>query len=356
MSNESRRPSQFLTPAWAGIDVACAKGKPIPICVCTEVDGVITPLPLVSAIGSYPVGSGNPAMLDADQRRQLATECRDFLHEVERQYDVRIEKIAIDAPRQPAGSKRRACELAMDALKIGCYPTPSREKFDQIIADGKAHLDAGGAVARLPSAFQLWMLLGFELFEVLMQDWECIEIFPHAIARTLGAVGTHKSTRTGQREQLGKIAGATGWSRELLAKNLAQSVRGESHDQLDAFMAAWIASLYPRHTVACGEPPADVIWLPDVEALQLDDAPANRAAAAVDAEFQSGRGKTTFIGYVNRNNQTCLGHRGKVANDSGQTIYKLQCGDCGVEYGAFASSVSRRKCPGCQRGAAGLDY
>ncbi len=351
----SRRPTQFLTPAWAGIDVSCAKGKPLPVCVCTLVEGVVTPLPLTSMSSAHPVGTGNPAMLDEAQRLQLAIQCRDFLHAVEDQFDVRIEKIAIDAPRQPAGSKRRASELAMDALKIGCYPTPSAEKFEQIVAEGKAHLEAGGAAARLPNAFQLWMLLGFDLFRVLMEHWECIEIFPHAVARTLGAVGTHKSTRTGQREQLGKIAKATGWSRESLAQQLAVAVRGESHDQLDAFMAAWVASLYPRFTVACGVPPEDVIWLPDISALGIEDLSVPTVSSQ-EEEFRSGGGKSTFIGFVNKNNQVCQGHRGNVAGDSTQLVYKLSCGHCGEEYGAAASAITRRKCPACQNGKPGSRY
>ena len=43
---------------------------------------------------------------------------------------------------------------------------------------------------------------------------------------------------------------------------IAQQGYGSAHDKLDAFMAAWVASLPEDDVVPCGDPPNDVIWIP----------------------------------------------------------------------------------------------
>lgn len=70
----------------------------------------------------------------------------------------------------------------------------------------------------------------------------------------------------------------------------------------------------------------------------------------------SGGTRTTQIGYVNRNNQRCSGHRGVVGNDHEQRAYKMECLEpqCGHVYGANGTDVFQRKCPRCQGGAAGI--
>lgn len=68
------------------------------------------------------------------------------------------------------------------------------------------------------------------------------------------------------------------------------------------------------------------------------------------------RGKTTTIGYVNRNNQEVICATGLPGTDHGQYIYVLRCRDCGHEYGANGSDIFQRKCPKCQGGKPGLPY
>lgn len=344
--------------AWVGIDVAVAKGKALPVCVVTREDGVLQPLSLLSTELKHPVGTGNPSMLDSQARREFALRTADYLKSVERYFQVDIQCIAIDAPREPAESGRRACERGLDALNISCYPTPSIDTFDSIIKKGQRHLASGGPVARLPNGFQLWMLAGFELFSVLGRQWECLEVYPHAIVRQLGVTGRHKSKLDGYQEQLNRVAQQTGWEADRLSAHLKRSVRGDNHDKLDAYMSAWVASLYPDSVEACGEPLTDVIWLPDVrtsEHLTLDKPPASRVQDAGD-EFCSGGGKTTQIGYINRNSQICWGSRGVPGNDHCQVSYKLECRHCGEHYGANGSDIFHRKCPACQSGAPGIAY
>ncbi len=74
--------------------------------------------------------------------------------------------------------------------------------------------------------------------------------------------------------------------------------------------------------------------------------------------FSSGNTNTTQIGYVNRNNQLCTGHRGIPGTDHGQVSYRMVCmrAECGLVYGANGTDLFQRKCPNCQGGAAGIPY
>jgi len=75
-------------------------------------------------------------------------------------------------------------------------------------------------------------------------------------------------------------------------------------------------------------------------------------------KLQSGKTKTTTIGYINRNNQEVLGTRGIKGNDHKQYAYKMKClkYECGEIYGANGSDIFQRKCPRCQGGASGIPY
>ena len=75
----------------------------------------------------------------------------------------------------------------MYAEGISCIATPSRSDFKKIREKVAVHLRRGGRVARLPHSNQLWMLVGFALFQELSKLAECIEVFPQAIVRAIGA-------------------------------------------------------------------------------------------------------------------------------------------------------------------------
>lgn len=74
--------------------------------------------------------------------------------------------------------------------------------------------------------------------------------------------------------------------------------------------------------------------------------------------WRSGKGKTTAIGFINRNNQKNHGTRGVKGTDHGQYSYRLEClnADCGQEYGANGSDIHLRKCPRCQGGKPGIEF
>lgn len=248
----------------AGIDVAFAKGKPLPIVVCRTRGGVVEPLPLKRAKAMPPRGRGNALALEPEVRETFAEETAAYLHAVEEEFELRIERIAIDAPSDPkqSGSARRACEREMDRQNISCITTPDAEQFDSICARGKAHLASGGSQARLPGANQIWMLIGFALFERLRRDWECLEVFPQAIARTLRASDVHKRKPEGQLAQLTAAARHTGWPSPPTLAALDGIGYGDRHDRLDAYLASWIASLPESQREPAGVPPNDAIWLP----------------------------------------------------------------------------------------------
>lgn len=71
--------------------------------------------------------------------------------------------------------------------------------------------------------------------------------------------------------------------------------------------------------------------------------------------FQDGKGRTTKIGYVNGNNQKCLGHRDHPGHHN-QTAYKMKCRCCCHVYGANGADIWERKCPECQCGKPGIPY
>lgn len=74
--------------------------------------------------------------------------------------------------------------------------------------------------------------------------------------------------------------------------------------------------------------------------------------------FSDGGTETTRVGYVNRNNQRCAGHRGMAGTDHGQRSYRMECleAKCGQVYGANGTDVFQRKCPRCQGGAPGIGF
>lgn len=193
-------PSLILRDAYAGIDVAFSKGKRLPVCVTVHEEERLVPLRLRSSAGPQPPhGRGNRGALDPFVVSAFARASLDYLRAVEEREEIRIRTIAIDAPRTPRrpSIERRAAERAMYERGIHFFATPSREEFDGIVQEARQYLDSGGALTHLPNANRLWMRVGFELFEVLADRYECIEVFPHAIAVAFGASSVPKATHAG---------------------------------------------------------------------------------------------------------------------------------------------------------------
>jgi len=199
--------------AFAGIDVAFAKRKYLPISVCVWCNRKLMPLTLRSKQAPAPPrGHGNAKILDGETVREFAESTLLYLREVGKGFDVTIRRIAIDAPSEPKtdGADRREAEKGLDRKGIRCIATPDTHQFRAIRTKAQAHLSGGGEESRLPHANQLWMIVGFELFKRLRQEWECFEVFPHAIAVTLNSARIHKSKSDGLLCQLSAVARFTG--------------------------------------------------------------------------------------------------------------------------------------------------
>jgi hypothetical protein len=251
--------------AFVGIDVAFAKQKRLPVSVCVRKAGRIIPFPVAARCApSPPRGAGNVASLDDATVSKFADETAAYLRQLESYFGVSIRRIAIDAPSDPKidGSRRRKAEEALDVRGISCFTTPSLSEFEVIGQRVRDHLRRGGAEFRLPHANQLWMLIGFALFKRLRREWECLEVFPQATARILGASSTHKRHVDGCNAQLRAIARYTGWPESPNVQSLRGAVHGPAHDGLDAYLSAWVAALEPNERTCLGAPPDDVIWVP----------------------------------------------------------------------------------------------
>jgi hypothetical protein len=256
----------MATAAYAGIDVAIAKGKRLPVVVCTIRDAAVVPLLLRKAKVKPPLGCGNVGALKPRVVAQFADDTAAYLRAVETEFGVSIQRIAIDAPSKPKteGAYRRKCELELDRAGISCITTPSSSEFEGIIKKAGSHLDVGGAENRLPGANQLWMLVGFALFQRLAPDWECLEVFPQALVALLGANALHKSQAEGALAQLKAATAHTKWPAEPRLEELKSIAFGSRDDKLDAYLSSWVASLAESERTCYGQPPNDAIWLPDL--------------------------------------------------------------------------------------------
>ncbi len=265
--------------AYVGIDVAVADGKRLPVCVSCWRDDRLVPLPLKtpgegSGPGAWmpPEMPGNERIVDAAVRADLAREVVEYLRAVEEGWGVRIERIGIDAPRQPrpAGMEVRACEAALSERKISYIKTPDQAVFDRIAGDVAAYRRHPTTRKGLPHANQIWMLFGFELFRGLSAEgWECLEVYPQATVRSIGAGDRHKRKPGAVLAQLSAVAGHTRWPDPASLDALRGIAFGGLDDCLDAYLAAWVAALDEADREPLGVPPDDAIWIPRVRAREV---------------------------------------------------------------------------------------
>jgi predicted nuclease with RNAse H fold len=258
--------------AFIGIDLACAKNKHCPISICTFENGRLIPLLLTEEAFVAPRGSGNVATLNREHNYVYANEIKNYILSVCKAHNLTAKRIALDAPLTPKKHtlKRRLAEQALDRFRISCYATPSAADFENIIAKGKAHIAQGKEPSRLPHSMQIFMLAGFALAEVLEEVAEVIEIYPQANARLLSVAGKHKTKQDQSMVQLKAISEYTGWPNAAHEWDSVGNIcKAPMHDKIDAYSAAWIASLPVEKRVALGSVEHnDAIWVPDLDKLE----------------------------------------------------------------------------------------
>lgn len=258
--------------AFIGIDLACAKNKYCPISICTIQEGRLIPLLLATELFLAPRGSGNVATLNRDNNYRYANEIKHYILRVCETHNLTPKRIALDAPLMPKqrSLKRRLAEQELDRLRISCYATPSADDFDKIIAKGKAHIEQGGQISKLPHSMQIFMLAGFAVADALADVADVIEIYPQANAQILNVAAKHKTRQDQSLVQLQAISEYTGWPKASHEwESVGDICKAPMHDKIDAYSAAWIASLpigkrFPLGSVEDN----DAIWVPQLTELQ----------------------------------------------------------------------------------------
>tara|TARA_Y100001968_G_scaffold309412_1_gene329149 strand:+ start:4034 stop:5038 length:1005 start_codon:yes stop_codon:yes gene_type:complete len=256
---------------YIGIDVACAKDKYLPLVICSKEYGRLLPFPLAKYQIRPPRGLGNALTLHDEVNQAFANDVANYVETVCDAFHLNPVRIGIDSPLRPRGTnlKRRLAEQALDKTGISCYTTPSAYDFEVIKARGIEHLHADKPIQNLPHAHQIFMLVGFALNERLSKVAECIEVYPHATVKQLGVADIHKSKGNQAELQLAAISHYTGWPRTaddcVQADNMCL---GPMHDRVDAYSAAWVASLPEQERICFGDPEkGDAIWIPKVKPL-----------------------------------------------------------------------------------------
>ena len=254
-----------------GIDVACAKDKYLPLVICTRQNGQLLPFPLANYQIKSPRGLGNALTLHEKVNQAFANDVARYIETVCVTYQLNPVRIGIDSPLRPRDNrlKRRLAEQALDKAGISCYTTPSRDDFEAIKAKGIAHLQSNKPIQNLPHAHQIFMLLGFALNEGLSKVAECIEVYPHATVKQLGVADIHKSKGNQAELQLSAMSHYTGWPRNNDDWEQAGNIcLGPMHDRVDAYSAAWVASLSEQERICFGDPEkGDAIWIPKVKPI-----------------------------------------------------------------------------------------
>ena len=254
-----------------GIDVACAKGKYLPLVICSKENGRLLPLPLANYQIKPPRGLGNALTLHDKVNQAFANDVANYIETICDAFHLNPIRIGIDSPLRPRDNslERRVAEQALDKAGISCYTTPSIDDFEAIKAKAIAHLHAEKPIQNLPHAHQIFMLLGFALNERLSKVAECIEVYPYATVKHLGVANIHKSKGNQAELQLSAISQHTGWPKTDDDWSQADNMcLGPMHDRVDAYSAAWVASLPDQERICFGDPEkGDAIWLPKVKSL-----------------------------------------------------------------------------------------
>jgi hypothetical protein len=182
-----------LATVYLGIDVACAAGKRLPICVVSAEDP-LTPLMISkSLVRLIPRGVGNKEVFSPEPFRAVAAQIASVIKHLVSEIGWRVERIALDAPSGPPIVQRQS-EDELRRCGLSCFRTPPKSAWTDIRIECANHIQRGGSVSTLPYANKIWMLFGFELFSSLRREFpiEVIETYPFAVVRELLPACAHR--------------------------------------------------------------------------------------------------------------------------------------------------------------------
>ena len=257
------------TPVFVGIDVACAKRKRLPVCFAGFNGGRLEPMAIpTDLLKEFPVGLGNIEIQRNAPYKAAAKLLVSALDRTAKTQGWNLVRIAVDAPAAAPRIGERASEKMLRTLGLSSFRTPDEKGWRQLQQECRRYLVEGKPVSHLPNANKIWMLYGFQIFEAFRAatSSEVLEVYPYAIVRALMPACPHKSTLDGYLRQLNAVAAVTDWPPTELDRALQQTVPGRRHDKLDAFMAAWVASLPKSRRYAYGDEgdANDAIWVPRI--------------------------------------------------------------------------------------------
>jgi hypothetical protein len=149
---------------YVGIDVACALGRRLPICVVSA-GRPLMPLMIPKHLATLlPRGLGNKEIAAVAPFRDAASGVVSTIKRIVFEMGWQIERVAVDAPAAPPATSSRASENELAHLRLSSFRTPPASAWAGIREQCTNHLDSGGSPATLPHANKIWMLYGFELF------------------------------------------------------------------------------------------------------------------------------------------------------------------------------------------------
>ena len=218
---------------YVGIDVACAVGKRLPICVVST-SCPLMPLTIPKHLaGLIPRGVGNKEITAAAPFQEVALGVVSAIKRIAGEMVWHVERIAVDAPAAPPATGSRASENELGRRGLSSFRTPPEFAWEGIREKCANHLRVGSSLELFPMSTEFWMLFGFKLFACLKSGLsaEVIEVYPFAIVHALLPTCEHKSTQRGYRDQLDVVAARTGWEPQNLEARLKATVPGRRHDR-----------------------------------------------------------------------------------------------------------------------------
>jgi hypothetical protein len=159
-SNRSGGDVYVVIDRHIGIDLACARGKALPICVVSAGPPMM-PLRIPNEMAALiPRGVGNKEINSASPFREAARGVAAGISRIISEMNWTVERIAVDAPAAPPTAGARASENELGSAGLSSFRTPPSTRWADIREACIKHLEIVGSSVTLPYANKIWMLFG----------------------------------------------------------------------------------------------------------------------------------------------------------------------------------------------------